>query len=163
MTLFDMSGKVAVITGSTRGIGRAIAERMAEHGAKVVVSSRKQDVCDQVSKEINDRFGKGAAVAIAANISSKENLQNLVTESDRAVAAAAQRHARRHRGRGGVSGLGGREVHDRAEHRHRRRRDDKLRSSPSSSSRYQLRHHPRATAAPLSREVLALLQGEPRR
>src|SRR5258707_5651814 len=84
MTLFDMSGKVAVITGSTRGIGRAIAERMAEHGAKVVISSRKQDVCDQVSKEVNDRFGKGTAVAIAANISSKENLQNLVNESNRA-------------------------------------------------------------------------------
>src|SRR5437016_6375953 len=85
MTLFDMSGKVAVITGSTRGIGLAIAERMAEHGAKVVVSSRKQDVCDLVTKEINDKFGKGSAIAIAANISSKENLQNLVDESTRAL------------------------------------------------------------------------------
>jgi NAD(P)-dependent dehydrogenase (short-subunit alcohol dehydrogenase family) len=84
MTLFDMSGKVAVITGSTRGIGRAIAERMAEHGAKVVISSRKQDVCDVVASEINDKFGKGMAVAISANISSKENLQNLVDESNRA-------------------------------------------------------------------------------
>jgi len=84
MTLFDMKGKVAVITGSTRGIGRAIAERMAEHGAKVVISSRKQDVCDQVAKEVNDKFGKGTAVAIAANISSKENLQNLVDESNKA-------------------------------------------------------------------------------
>src|SRR5258708_4411492 len=84
MTLCDREGKVAVITGSTRGIGRAMAERMAEHGAKVVVSSRKQDVCDQVTKEINDKFGNGAAVAIAANISSKENLQNLVTESNHA-------------------------------------------------------------------------------
>jgi NAD(P)-dependent dehydrogenase (short-subunit alcohol dehydrogenase family) len=84
MTLFDMTGKSAVITGSTRGIGRAIAEQMAEHGAKVVVSSRKQDVCDTVAKEINDKFGPGTAVAIAANISSKENLQNLVDESKRA-------------------------------------------------------------------------------
>ena len=84
MTLFDMTGKVAVITGSTRGIGRAIAERMAEHGAKVVISSRKQDVCDTVAKEINDQFGAGTAIAIAANISSKDNLQNLVTESYRA-------------------------------------------------------------------------------
>jgi NAD(P)-dependent dehydrogenase (short-subunit alcohol dehydrogenase family) len=84
MNLFDMTGKVAVITGSTRGIGRAISERMAEHGAKVVVSSRKQDVCDEFAKEINAQFGEGTAVAIAANISSKENLQNLVDESKRA-------------------------------------------------------------------------------
>src|SRR5271169_5246552 len=83
MTLFDMKGKVAVITGSTRGIGRAIAERIAEHGAKVVISSRTQDVCDQVTKEINDKFGKGTAASIAANISSKENLQHLVDESNR--------------------------------------------------------------------------------
>jgi NAD(P)-dependent dehydrogenase (short-subunit alcohol dehydrogenase family) len=84
MTLFDMSGKVAVITGSTRGIGRAIAERMAEHGAKVVVSSRKQDVCDAVASKINGQFGEGTARAIAANISSKENLQHLVDETNRA-------------------------------------------------------------------------------
>ena len=84
MTLFDMTGKTAVITGSTKGIGRAIAERMAEHGAKVVISSRKQDACDQVAKEINDKYGKGRAVAVAANISSKENLQNLVDESNKA-------------------------------------------------------------------------------
>src|ERR1700741_3272809 len=83
MSLFDMKGKVAVITGSTRGIGRAIAERMAEHGAKVVISSRKADVCDAVAKEINDQYGKGTAVAVAANISSKENLQNLIDESNR--------------------------------------------------------------------------------
>jgi NAD(P)-dependent dehydrogenase (short-subunit alcohol dehydrogenase family) len=83
MTLFDMKGKVAVITGSTRGIGRAIAERMAEHGAKVVISSRKADVCEQVAREINDKYGKGTAAAIPANISSKENLQHLVDESNR--------------------------------------------------------------------------------
>jgi NAD(P)-dependent dehydrogenase (short-subunit alcohol dehydrogenase family) len=84
MTLFDMTGKVALITGSSRGIGRAIAERMAEHGAKVVISSRKQDVCDQVAAEINDRYGKGRAIAIAANISAKESLQHLVDETNAA-------------------------------------------------------------------------------
>jgi NAD(P)-dependent dehydrogenase (short-subunit alcohol dehydrogenase family) len=83
MTLFNMSGKVAVITGSTRGIGRAIAERMAEHGARVVISSRKKEICDQVTSEINSRYGAGTAASIAASISSRENLQHLVDESIR--------------------------------------------------------------------------------
>ena len=78
MGLFDLQGQVAVITGSSRGIGRAIAERMAEHGAKVVISSRKQDACDAVAEAINARHGAGSALAVAANISSKDALQNLV-------------------------------------------------------------------------------------
>jgi NAD(P)-dependent dehydrogenase (short-subunit alcohol dehydrogenase family) len=86
MTLFDMTGKVAVITGSSRGIGRAIGERMAEHGAKVVISSRKKDSCDEVAKAINDKYGKGKQVALAvpANISTKDDLQHLVEETNRA-------------------------------------------------------------------------------
>src|ERR1700750_2147264 len=83
MSLFDMKGKVAVITGSTKGIGKAIAERMAEHGAKVVISSRKADVCENVASEINGKYGKATAAAIPANISSKENLQHLVDEAKR--------------------------------------------------------------------------------
>ena len=83
MSLFDMSGKVAVITGSSRGIGRAIAERMAEHGARVVISSRKQQVCDAVAKAINDKAGKQVALAVAANISTKDDLKNLVEETNR--------------------------------------------------------------------------------
>jgi len=84
MTLFDLSGKVAVITGSSRGIGRAIAERMAEHGAKVVISSRKKQVCDEVAKAINDKAGKQVALSVAANISTKDDLKNLVEETNRA-------------------------------------------------------------------------------
>lgn len=78
-SLFDLTGKVAVITGSSRGIGRAIAERMAEHGAKVVVTSRKLDACEEVVSAIKAKGGE--AVAIACNISRKEDLQGLVDNS----------------------------------------------------------------------------------
>jgi NAD(P)-dependent dehydrogenase (short-subunit alcohol dehydrogenase family) len=81
MSLFDMTGKVVVITGSSRGIGKAIAEEMAVHGAKVVISSRKADACDLVTDAINARHGAGTAITIPANISSKESLQNLVDET----------------------------------------------------------------------------------
>ena len=79
--LFDLSGKVAIVTGSSRGIGRAIAEGLADHGAQVVISSRKQDACDQVATGINAKHGQGRAVAIAASISDKEALQRLVYET----------------------------------------------------------------------------------
>ena len=83
MSLFDLSGKVAVVTGSSRGIGRAIAERMAEHGAQVVVSSRNAEPCREVASAINARHGKDRAAAITANISSKEQLKHLVEETIR--------------------------------------------------------------------------------
>ena len=83
MSLFDLTGKVAVITGSSRGIGKAIAEEMAVHGAKVVISSRKADACQPVADAINAKQGAGTAIVVPANISSKENLQHLVDETRR--------------------------------------------------------------------------------
>ena len=83
MSLFSLQGKVAVITGSSKGIGKAIAHRMAEQGAKVVISSRKAGPCAEVTAEINQQFGAGTAISIPANISSKEQLKNLVDETCR--------------------------------------------------------------------------------
>lgn len=83
MTLFDLDGKTAVITGSTKGIGKAIAQRMAEHGANVVISSRKEDACKEVADEINATWAKkgNKAVPIPCHIGHKEQLQNLVDKS----------------------------------------------------------------------------------
>jgi NAD(P)-dependent dehydrogenase (short-subunit alcohol dehydrogenase family) len=81
MGLFDLTGKVALVTGSTKGIGEAIARRLAEHGANVVVSSRKADACAKVADDINRQCGREAAVPIPCNINYKEQLQNLVAQT----------------------------------------------------------------------------------
>ena len=81
MSLFSLDGQVAVVTGSSRGIGRAIAERLAEHGAKVVISSRKAEPCAAVAAALDARHGAGTAISVPANISSKDDLRHLVDET----------------------------------------------------------------------------------
>ncbi len=73
---FDLSGQVAVITGSSKGIGRAAAEIMASLGAKVVVSSRKPDACEAVASAIRTQGGE--ALVIPCNISRKEEIDALI-------------------------------------------------------------------------------------
>ena len=74
--LFDLHGKVALITGSSRGLGFASAKGMAEHGAKVVICGRKADACETAAQRIRDNGGE--AIAVPCNIGRKEDLQNLV-------------------------------------------------------------------------------------
>ena len=74
--MFDLSGKVALVTGSTRGIGRSIAEELGRAGAKVVISSRKAEACEQVAAELQKE--KLEVLAKTCNVSRKEDLQGLV-------------------------------------------------------------------------------------
>ena len=76
--LFDLTGKVVVITGSSRGIGKATALQMALHGARVMISSRNMDACRATAREINECCAEERAHPVAASISSKEQLSSLV-------------------------------------------------------------------------------------
>lgn len=76
--LFDLTGKTALITGSSRGIGKAIAMAMVDAGARVVISSRKLNACEAVAAEINDAGGE--AMALPCNVSDRDSLRTLVGE-----------------------------------------------------------------------------------
>lgn len=77
--MFDISGKVAIVTGSTKGIGLAIAWQFARSGAKVVISSRKQDVCEAVAREMTDAGHD--VIAIPCHIGERAQLESLVKQT----------------------------------------------------------------------------------
>ena len=85
MSLFNLKNKSILITGSSKGIGKAIAYQCAEHGAKVIISSRKLDICEQTADEINTKLGSEVAYAIHANISDDDQLENLVNETRKKI------------------------------------------------------------------------------
>ncbi len=73
--VFDLAGRVALVTGASRGIGRSIAQLLARHGAHVIVSSRKQDECGMVADAI--RESGGSAEAMACHVGRMEEIRHL--------------------------------------------------------------------------------------
>lgn len=80
---FDLTGKNAIVTGATKGIGKSIVSHLARFGARVVVSSRKQDACEAVAAEL--RKAGGAAVPLACNVGRKEEVEALVSSAREAL------------------------------------------------------------------------------
>ena len=81
MTLFDLSGRTALLTGASKGMGLAMAQALAEHGARVVISARKPDRLEAAAQAINDAVGAKRAVAVPCNAGDKEQLQALVSQA----------------------------------------------------------------------------------
>ncbi len=84
-TLFDLTGKVAILTGASRGMGLAMATALADHGAKVVISARKQEALDAAAARINETVGADRAIPVACNVGYKDQIAALV-ETARAKA-----------------------------------------------------------------------------
>ena len=79
-TLFDLTGKTAILTGASRGLGLAMATALAEHGAQVAISARGRENLDAAAKKINRICGREAAIAIAANVGNHAELEHLVKQ-----------------------------------------------------------------------------------
>ena len=85
MSFIDLKNKSFLITGSSKGIGKSIAFHAASHGAKVIISSRKIDACQDTADEINHELGSELAFPIAGNIAHESELNNLVPRRTRPI------------------------------------------------------------------------------
>jgi NAD(P)-dependent dehydrogenase (short-subunit alcohol dehydrogenase family) len=83
INLFNLSGKVALVTGASKGMGRAMAEALVSNGAKVIISSRKQDQLELVAAEINKEYGKDHVKAISCNMSKEDQIEDLVKRAEK--------------------------------------------------------------------------------
>lgn len=79
--LFDLTGKVALLTGASKGMGLAMATALADHGARVVISARKMDQLEAAAGQINEAVGADRAVPLACNIGHKDQLGELVSRT----------------------------------------------------------------------------------
>ena len=84
-TLFSLEGKNCLVTGASKGIGRAMALALAEHGGNVVISSRKQDQLEETANQLNSQIGSKKIVPIAANAGRREDLSQLVEKTNKAI------------------------------------------------------------------------------
>jgi len=83
MSLFNLKNKSFLITGSSKGIGKSIAFHAADHGAQVIISSRKIDACKETANEINEHCGAEVAFPIQANIAHEQELNDLVAQTNK--------------------------------------------------------------------------------
>ncbi len=83
--LFDLSTKVAILMGASKGIGLAMATPLAQHGATVVISARKEEQLNIAVIEIDAVCGTNRAIAVPANTGNKEDLENLVQTTHRSA------------------------------------------------------------------------------
>ena len=79
-TLFDLTGKTAILTGASKGLGLAMATALAQHGAQVAISARNQDTLNAAAEKINHICDREAAIAIAANAGNRTALEHLVEQ-----------------------------------------------------------------------------------
>jgi len=87
--MFDLTGRTALLTGASKGMGLAMATGLAEQGANVVISARKMDALEAAAAQINEAVGREAAKPLPCNIGEKDQVEALVAKAREAAGPAA--------------------------------------------------------------------------